>query len=130
MFEALSRERVQVQLCLTLAEGADTISVYLAVSKEAWPVGMVPGFCTVQVGSVRYTTGAAAATLLLFCSLVKCCVGDATFCFAAAWWDCLDSPPSAIGLFVLGGWWCFGGPTWRFWGLRLWKCWVVFVEVP
>lgn len=49
MFEALSQERVQ--LCLTLEQGADRISVYLGVCAEAWPVGMVPGFCTVQVRS-------------------------------------------------------------------------------
>lgn len=47
MFEAMSKERVQ--LCLTLEQGADRISVYLGVCAEAWPVGMVPGFCTVQV---------------------------------------------------------------------------------
>lgn len=47
MIEALSKERVQ--LCLSLAGGADRISVYLAISAEAWPVGMVPGFCTVEV---------------------------------------------------------------------------------
>lgn len=47
MFEVLSEERVQ--LCLTLEHAADKISVYLGVTPEAWPVGMVPGFCTVQV---------------------------------------------------------------------------------
>ncbi|CAM9210784.1 unnamed protein product [Ectocarpus sp. 12 AP-2014] len=50
MFEVLSEERVQ--LCLTLEHAADNISVYLGVSPEAWPVGMVPGFCTVQVEGV------------------------------------------------------------------------------
>lgn len=49
MFEALSQERVQ--LCLTLGQGVDRISVYLGVCAESWPVGMVPGFCTVQVRS-------------------------------------------------------------------------------
>lgn len=51
MFEVLSEERAQ--LCLTLAEGADTVNVYLAPRAESWPVGMVPGFCTVQVIRVR-----------------------------------------------------------------------------
>jgi len=46
MFEVLSEERAQ--LCLTLAEGADTVNVYLAARAESWPVGMVPGFSTVQ----------------------------------------------------------------------------------
>ncbi|CAN0343117.1 unnamed protein product, partial [Ectocarpus sp. 8 AP-2014] len=50
MFEVLSEERVQ--LCLTLEHATDKISVYLGVSPEAWPVGMVPGFCTVQVEGV------------------------------------------------------------------------------
>lgn len=51
MFEVLSQEGAQ--LCLTLAEGADTVNVYLGARAESWPVGMVPGFCTVQV---RYCT--------------------------------------------------------------------------
>ena len=80
MFEALSNERVRVQLCLTLAEGEDTICAYLAVSAGAWPVGMVPGFCTVQVRPTGLGAAMSASPLLLrrvvllHCKCNDCCI--------------------------------------------------------
>lgn len=39
----------KMQLCLTLQEGTDRICAYVGVGRESRPVGMVPGFSTVQV---------------------------------------------------------------------------------
>lgn len=92
MFEALSKERVQ--LCLTLAEGADRVSVYLAVSAGAWPVGLVPGFCTVQV---RRRRGSAPLCCWLFAFACVVCV----YC-SHALFSC-DRGATVVG-FLGGGW--------------------------
>lgn len=92
MFQALSEERVQ--LCLTLAEGADRISVYLAVGAEAWPVGMVPGFCTVQV-----------RRLLCGLGLEACCFGFfGAWCLG--WFDALRPGGRVVGGFCFCAWGC------------------------
>lgn len=47
MFERMADHGLQ--LCLTLAQGADRISVYTGVCAESWPPGMIPGYSLVQV---------------------------------------------------------------------------------
>lgn len=47
MFQRVAEQGLQ--LCLTLAQGVDKVCVYMSVSPESWPPGMIPGHAVVQV---------------------------------------------------------------------------------
>lgn len=49
MFQKVSERGLQ--LCLTLAQGVDRVSVYAGICAESWPPGMIPGYSVVQVKS-------------------------------------------------------------------------------
>ncbi|CAM9242263.1 unnamed protein product, partial [Sphacelaria rigidula] len=50
MFQKVSERGLQ--LCLTLAQGVDRVSVYAGICAESWPPGMIPGYAVVQVSGV------------------------------------------------------------------------------